>query len=388
MIGLLAAILAAPLTIFNFLVIAEIIAGCLRASPVSLPLPAGSRVAILIPAHNEELDIGATVRAALETAQDAHVIVIADNCTDRTEFEARAAGAEVIVRDDLNAIGKGHALAFGRAHLMAMPPDYVVLLDADTHPRPKAVDHLVRAAARYQCAVQGSYWLEVDPPASARVRISAAAFFLTNVIRLAGLDRLVKSAVLTGSGIAAPWPLFMRLPLATGHLAEDLMLGVWLLENGTPPRFAPHASIVGRASSDAGTATQRDRWESGRQQVVADTALRLMHQAAGSGSLKAGWIALRLIIPPLSTLAAINVVVAAIGALVLVIGGVVILHPIQAISFALLLVAVPVALILHGRGDHAAALGHAIPYTLWKFGRALVRRSNPIVPWQRTDRSR
>lgn len=383
-----ALIIAAPLTILNLLVVAEIVAGCLRARPVPPPLPAGVKIAILIPAHNEELDIAATVRATLASAPGTRMIVIADNCTDTTAIEAGAAGAEVIVRDDPMAIGKGYALAFGRAHLATLPPDYVVLLDADTRPQADAVENLVRAAAHYRRAVQSSYWLEADSSASPRVRISAAAFFLTNVVRLPGLDRLVGAAILTGSGIAIPWPVFARMPLATGHIAEDLMLGIWLLEQGEPPRFASHAKVVGRASSDAGTATQRDRWESGRKDVVADAAFRLLRQAIVARSLKAGWIALRLFTPPLSTLALLNVVMAAFFTATLVFLGVAWIHPAQLVSFAFLLLAVPTALVIHGRGDLAASLGNAVPYAIWKFGRALVRRSSPSLPWQRTDRDR
>jgi cellulose synthase/poly-beta-1,6-N-acetylglucosamine synthase-like glycosyltransferase len=388
MITMLALVLAAPLTIMNLLVIAELVAGCLPARPVPLVMPEGMRVAILIPAHDEEIDIASTVRATLAGAPLARVIVIADNCTDATASQAHTAGAEVIIRNDLTAIGKGYALAFGRAHLEAAAPDFVVLLDADTQAQPDAVDHLVRAAAYYQRAVQGSYWLECDTAASARVKISAAAFFLTNVIRVPGLDRIVKASVLTGSGIAVPWTQFMRLPLATGHIAEDLMLGIWLLEQGTPPRFAPLANVVGRASSNAGTATQRDRWESGRNQVVADSAMRLLRQAVVDRSWAHGWMALRLLTPPLSTLVALNAAFAMIAMLSLTFFGVAWVHPAQLISFIVLLLAVPGALTLHGRSDLTAALANALPYTIWKLGRALVRRSKPSLLWQRTDRGR
>ena len=387
MTDIVALALAIPLTILNLIVLAEIIAGCLPERSALPPLQTGVQIAMLIPAHNEELDIAATVRTARQNAPDARVIVIADNCTDGTELQALSAGAEVIIRSNLSAIGKGYALAFGREHLAATPPDYVVLLDADTVPRPKAIDYLVRAAVHHWAVVQGSYWLEADAAASPRVKVSAAAFYLMNVIRLPGLDRLVKASVLTGSGIAAPWALFSRLPLATGHLAEDLMLGVWLLENGMPPRFASQAHIVGRASSDVGTRTQRDRWESGRRQVASEAILPLLRTALATQSLKAAWIAVRLIVPPLSTLAAINIAVAIVWAATLAFAGVAWVHPIQPITFGMLVVAVPISLMLHGRGDFARVLGHAGPYALWKFGLAVARRANPTVHWQRTDRN-
>lgn len=386
MIGIVIAVLSAPLIVFNIIVIAEIAAGCLPFRRFTSRTGAPPAVAILMPAHNEKLCIAATVRATLECAPDVRLIVIADNCTDETAREARSAGAEVIVRNDLAAVGKGHALAFGRGHLADSPPDYVVLLDADTHPLPGAIAELVNASAHFDAAVQASYWMEADAGASPRARISAAAFYLTNVIRLPGLDRNIGASVLTGSGIAVPWLTFSRLPLATGHLAEDLMLGIWLLEQGMPPRSAAGARVVGRTSSDAGTRTQRDRWENGRRQVVADVALRLLRRSIRLGSAPSGWIALRLIIPPLSMLAALNVAFVALAAAVAVLSDDARMPWAHPVSFALLIVAIPLSLVIHGRKDFAAALGNAIPYSLWKFGRAIARRSTPAGGWQRTDR--
>lgn len=47
------------------------------------------KCAVLIPAHNEELLIGETVRHVLEEAPgDCILIVVADNCTDATAEKA------------------------------------------------------------------------------------------------------------------------------------------------------------------------------------------------------------------------------------------------------------------------------------------------------------
>ena len=64
------------------------------------------------------------------------VVVVADNCADRTAERARLAGAEVLERTDLERRGKGFALKY---FFRAEPPDRadqdydaVVIIDADT----------------------------------------------------------------------------------------------------------------------------------------------------------------------------------------------------------------------------------------------------------------
>src|SRR5262245_25077477 len=59
------------------------------------------RCAVLIPAHNEEAGIATTIRNVLEqTVPSDRVLVVADNCDDRTAQVAREAGAEVVERAD------------------------------------------------------------------------------------------------------------------------------------------------------------------------------------------------------------------------------------------------------------------------------------------------
>ena len=70
-------------------------------------------IAVVVPAHNEELQIAATVRAILGSdypPEQRRVLVIADNCTDRTAQAAQAAGALVFERSNLVERGKGQAL--------------------------------------------------------------------------------------------------------------------------------------------------------------------------------------------------------------------------------------------------------------------------------------
>ena len=83
-----------------------------KALPMEQPVQA-HRFTALISARNEENVIGQlldTINSQNYPAEMRHAIVIADNCTDRTAEVARAHGATVYERFDLNKIGKGYAL--------------------------------------------------------------------------------------------------------------------------------------------------------------------------------------------------------------------------------------------------------------------------------------
>lgn len=91
-------------------------------------------VTIVIPAHNEEHRLQRTLDGAL--AQDPaprRVIVVADNCTDRTEEIARAAGAEVVA-----TVGNTQKKAGALNQVLPVvledcgENDLVMVLDADT----------------------------------------------------------------------------------------------------------------------------------------------------------------------------------------------------------------------------------------------------------------
>jgi len=57
----------------------------------------GGRIAVVIPAHNEEAAIAETIRSIRSQVEpDDSVLVVADNCSDATAERAREAGAEVL----------------------------------------------------------------------------------------------------------------------------------------------------------------------------------------------------------------------------------------------------------------------------------------------------
>ena len=204
--GLLAGVAAFPLVILSL----ETLAGLRRpiAHPDDSAMP---HTTVIIPAHDEEAGIAATVTAIKASGVD--ILVVADNCSDATAQRARDAGATVVERHDASARGKGYALAFGRDALRADPPEVVIILDADCVPDDPALARLSRCAAQAGRAIQARNELQTradDPPMT---RISNFAFSLKNVIRQRGFMCIAGTCVLTGTGMAFPWEQFRDAPL-------------------------------------------------------------------------------------------------------------------------------------------------------------------------------
>ncbi|MET0180190.1 MAG: glycosyltransferase family 2 protein [Novosphingobium sp.] len=269
---------------------------------------------VLMPAHDEAAVIARAVSAVLaELRADDRLVVIADNCTDGTAAIARSLGATVLERRDPERRGKGHALEHAREHLCCgnRAGEVVIVVDADCSPEPGALACLAATSARRAAVVQGAYLLAPGERAPALVRVSCFAFLVKNLVRQRGLQRLAGAALLQGSGMAFPRPLFGRLRWRESSLVEDLETGLDLLLAGERVLFEEAARFVSPASSRGGTVSQRRRWEHGMLQTMASAVPRLV--AAGlRGRVRLLAVALDLVIPPTALLVLVSAAVVAL----------------------------------------------------------------------------
>ena len=297
MLGTLAALLAGVAAFPLVILTVETLAGLRAPKPPSFdgPVP---RTTVIIPAHNEESGIAATIAALIPSG--INILVVADNCTDATAQSARDAGASVVERHDVTARGKGYALAFGRDALRDEPPDVVIILDADCVPDGDALRRLAQHAARTGRAVQARNELQTradDPPMT---RISNFAFSLKNVIRQRGLMRIAGTCVLTGTGMAFPWAQFADAPLATADSVEDLAIGLAIVRSGHAPVYLDAARVTSPAASGAAAVTQRTRWEHGFIATASRAAPRMIGHGLTHRDWRAFWMGLHLMVPPLA----------------------------------------------------------------------------------------
>lgn len=301
LLGSVAGALSVPLLALSAECLAALLPGRAGSSAGDEPRPA---VAVLIPAHNEEFSLPETLRAIQpQLTERDRLIVIADNCTDSTAGVARSLGAEVIERQDAHKRGKGFAMDLGVRHLASDPRDVVVFTDADCLLAAGAIDALARQVIATARPAQAVYRMEPPPGAHLRDAVSAFAFLLKNQVRPTGLKRLGLHCPLYGTGMAFPFPLLQRMPLASGNIVEDLQLGLNLVCEGVPPGLCPAARVIGRLPAEGAAAiTQRTRWEHGHVRTIFAQAPRMLAVGIRRRSFVAIAAALDLSVPPLSLL--------------------------------------------------------------------------------------
>ncbi|HKF18011.1 MAG TPA: WecB/TagA/CpsF family glycosyltransferase [Candidatus Dormibacteraeota bacterium] len=278
-----------------------------RAVPPAAKTDVQARLAVLVPAHDEEALIGRCLASLSDQTYPRslyRVLVIADNCSDRTSQFATAAGAEVMERHDVRALGKGHALRWAMDGLLAAdnPPDGIVVVDADSIADRDLLAALAAALAAGADAAQAEY-LVLPADASVRSRLVAAAFLLFHRVRLGGRAALGLPASLVGNGMLFSRRLLEAMPWNAFTGVEDLEYTINLRMAGVRPRFVRSARLMGPVPHGYRSMRgQRLRWEGGRWHVVRRRLGPLLRHGLrrDPGALDA---AIDLAVPPLGLLA-------------------------------------------------------------------------------------
>lgn len=116
------------------------------------------RLSVIIPAHNEERRIEATLRDLRDALPGAELIVVVNNSTDRTAAivqELAAADPDTRILDIPARVGKGGAVRIGFG--LATKP-YVAFVDADGATSGAEIGRLLSHLDRSECVV-ASRWL-------------------------------------------------------------------------------------------------------------------------------------------------------------------------------------------------------------------------------------
>lgn len=114
-------------------------------------------ISLIVPAYNEERGLGETLRsiqAGMDVLRGAglgsELIVCDNNSTDRTAAIARAAGATVVF-EPVNQISRAR-----NAGAAAASGDWLLFIDADSHPPRELFAAVARTIARGDCVAGGS----------------------------------------------------------------------------------------------------------------------------------------------------------------------------------------------------------------------------------------
>lgn len=360
-----------------------------RAAAPSTNLGALQRLLFLVPAHNEELLLAGCVRS-LRSQEYTHdrrrIVVIADNCTDRTAAVARAEGAECLERRDPEHPSKPHAIAWALTQLPVQAYDAVVIVDADTIVDPGFAGELNAVGPLRSMAVQAYFGLS-NPMESPITRMSAVLAAGIHLYAYQLKQRAGLNVPLVGNGMAVGTEVLATHGWQAFSICEDWEMFALLTANQVRIAGAPRARIYAQeAHSLDESATQRQRWTAGRVAVLFHVGPRLLtrggirgHQRLDAiGELASPGPALHLGIVSVLGAAALLFQPAGTGLLL------------AALAASLLRPAVYALLALAGDSNPLQALRAFVYlpiYVVWRIGNAaravrLIRNG----PWIRTKR--
>jgi cellulose synthase/poly-beta-1,6-N-acetylglucosamine synthase-like glycosyltransferase len=265
------------------------------------------RFDVIVPAHDEEILIARTVDNLLRMdwpTERFRVVVVADNCADKTAALARAAGARVLERRHDSLRGKGYALEHAFRDSLAVGwADAVLIIDAD---REVSSNLLTACAARLENgahAVQVHYGV-LEPRTSWRTRLLCIAMTAFHRVRSRGRERLKVSCGFRGNGWCVTHALLKSVPYQAFSLAEDIEYGIELGLAGHRIHYADEASVDAEMVADAAAAgTQRQRWEHGRFELIRTKTAALLRAAVRQRSAVCLDLAADLMVLPLSYVA-------------------------------------------------------------------------------------
>jgi cellulose synthase/poly-beta-1,6-N-acetylglucosamine synthase-like glycosyltransferase len=385
-----AAVSSIPVLIFFIEVVAALAHKERPMQPVDRSVP--RRLALIIPAHNESTGILPTISDIKPQLKDGdRLLVIADNCSDDTAVIAAAAGAEVVRRDDITRIGKGYALSWAIDHLSGAPPDFVLFIDADCRVQPDLIEKLTDACCASGRPTQASFLMKTAENSPIDHGLAEFAFLVKNWVRPLGLRNLRGPVQLVGTGMIFPWDAIRAVPLASGHLVEDLKLGLDLAAMGNAPRFCPSAKVTSDFPvTAAGTDSQRQRWVQGQVGMMLGSAPGLLLSAISGANHELFALTLDLLVPPLILLGFLTSLIFFVMSSVALLGGPVAPVMIAVANFVTFGLAISIAWFNFGREvlppQRLRSIGPGIFKKAKLFIGMLMGRT--VSSWVRTEREK
>jgi cellulose synthase/poly-beta-1,6-N-acetylglucosamine synthase-like glycosyltransferase len=341
------------------------------------------RLAVVVPAHNEEALIESTLRSLRDAGPETPVYVVAHNCTDATAEIATRCGAHVLVLRNSRLRGKGAALRHGFLEAIAEGSNAILVVDADTSVSPNLIEATRLKLSEGADATQCRYELKLAPDQSRNpmARLRALAFRGMNVLRGKGRAGLGFSTGIFGNGFALTAAMLERVPFDADSIAEDVEYHTKLVSAGISVFWIGDASVEAQPPrSLEAQASQEARWEGGRMRIARQSTARLL-----AAIFRGRWRAIETLADVWSLPLSRGII-----ALMLTVGLPVLwLH-----QFAIVCAAVALFYVFESAmlGDEPVAdllaLAGAPPYLLWKalITPLVLRQSRRRAEWARARR--
>jgi cellulose synthase/poly-beta-1,6-N-acetylglucosamine synthase-like glycosyltransferase len=276
LLGLLAAVLLLP-TLADCVSLIKIVFS--RAAARRRSEPALPRLLVLVPAHNEQMMVGACIESLLRMqypVQRREIVVIADNCADGTAAAARAAGAQCLERRDHVRPGKPRAIAWALESLSLDSYDAVVIVDADTVVARDFAAGLAAAAPLNDKALQAFFDVE-NVAETALTRLAAVLASANHRFAYPLKQRAGVNTPLMGNGMCIGTEVLRTHGWTAFCIAEDWELYAQLTTRGVRIESAPSAVLYAQeAHTLRQSLTQRQRWTAGKLTVLGRYSAQLM----------------------------------------------------------------------------------------------------------------
>ena len=265
------------------------------------------RLAVLIPAHNEELLIGRLLRSleGLDYPRSLYdVFVVADNCEDMTAATVRRHRTKVYERFDEKDVGKGFALRWLLQRMGARRRLYdgFIIFDADSLVSENFLQAMNDRLCSGSMAIQG-YYTAYNPGQSPGASLRFLTLALVHYLRPLGKQALGASCGLKGNGMCLARSVVERFGWEAFSLAEDVEHHLRLVSAGLRVDFAPEAMVWAQMPAGLRQAqSQNLRWETGRLQAARQYVLPLLWRGLRTRSIAQVDGAVEQLVPPLSVL--------------------------------------------------------------------------------------
>jgi cellulose synthase/poly-beta-1,6-N-acetylglucosamine synthase-like glycosyltransferase len=257
---------------------------CIAGSYRRVCRPSGAvrreiKLAVVVPAHNEEAGIESTLRSLQTAGRQTPIYVVAHNCTDSTAEIAASGGAHVLVSNNPGLLGKGAALRHGFVAALAQGSNAILVVDADTSVGPNLIEATRLKLSEGAEATQCRYELKLDPEHATgpMTRLRALAFRGMNIVRAKGRAGLGFSTGLFGNGFALTAAALELVPFDADSIAEDVEYHTKLVSAGISVFWIGDAYVRAQPpKSWEAKASQEARWEGGRMRVARQSTARLL----------------------------------------------------------------------------------------------------------------
>lgn len=227
------------------------------------------KFAVVIPAHNEEMVLGALLDnlKQLKYPDELYdVYVIADNCTDSTAKLAREHGAYVFERFNKELVGKGYAMDWVFPKIFALHKGYdaFCVFDSDNLVHLDFLTEMNSRLCKGQKVLQG--YLSAKNPTDTWVSGTfAIAFWTINHLWHLGKYNLGLSTALGGTGMCIAADIIEKYGWGCECLTEDMEFSVKCLTYGIRTCWVHDAIIYDeKPLTFMASWRQRKRWAQGQ----------------------------------------------------------------------------------------------------------------------------